>query len=95
MPSRTERLSSTTNTPGSEALSAGAPASPSPAPRPVLEVAHGPSALERLDRLEEAVDLPIWRKARKVICVDTSPGVLRTVRGFTEPEELPRIRRGR
>lgn len=41
----------------------------------------------------EAIDLPIWRKARKVICVDTPTGVVRTVKTFTEPEELRSKRR--
>jgi 4-hydroxybenzoate polyprenyltransferase len=43
----------------------------------------------------ESADLPIWRKARKVICVDTGAGVLRTVREFSEPEEMPRSRKSK
>ncbi|HUJ61414.1 MAG TPA: UbiA family prenyltransferase [Kofleriaceae bacterium] len=41
----------------------------------------------------EAADLPIWRKARKVICVDTPGPVVRKVRTFAEPDELARPRR--
>lgn len=41
----------------------------------------------------EAADLPIWRKARKAICVGAPASVVRTVRRFTEPEELARPRR--
>ncbi len=44
----------------------------------------------------DAADVPIWRKARKVICVDTSPGVLRTVRSFAEaPDEITRAPRNK
>jgi 4-hydroxybenzoate polyprenyltransferase/phosphoserine phosphatase len=42
---------------------------------------------------DAAADLPIWRKARKVICVDAPASVMRAVREFAEPEELPRPRR--
>lgn len=41
-----------------------------------------------------SADLPIWRKARKVICVDTPGKVVRTVRTFAEPEEMVTPRRG-
>lgn len=41
-----------------------------------------------------SADLPIWRKARKVICVDTPSSVVRTVRTFATPEEMVTPRRG-
>ena len=40
----------------------------------------------------EAADLPIWRKARRAIVVDAPVAITRTVRGFTETEELPGTR---
>ena len=40
-----------------------------------------------------SADVPIWRKARKVICVDTPSGVVRTVRSFCVPEEMVTPRR--
>jgi 4-hydroxybenzoate polyprenyltransferase len=40
-----------------------------------------------------SADLPIWRKARKVICVDTPGSVVRTVRTFAEPETMVTPRR--
>lgn len=40
-----------------------------------------------------AADLPIWRKAKKAICVDTPASVLRSVKQFTEPDELAKPRR--
>jgi 4-hydroxybenzoate polyprenyltransferase/phosphoserine phosphatase len=41
----------------------------------------------------EAADLPIWRKARKAICVDTPMAVVRAVREFTAPDSIVRSRR--
>jgi len=41
----------------------------------------------------EAADLPLWRKARKAICVDTPAAVVRAVREFTEPDEIAAQRR--
>lgn len=41
-----------------------------------------------------SADVPIWRKARKVICVDTPSSVVRTVRSFAQPEEMVTPRRG-
>jgi 4-hydroxybenzoate polyprenyltransferase/phosphoserine phosphatase len=41
----------------------------------------------------EAADLPLWRKARKAICVDTPASVVRAVREFTEPDEIAPQRR--
>lgn len=41
----------------------------------------------------EAADLPLWRKARKAICVDTPASVVRAVREFTEPDEIAAQRR--
>lgn len=44
----------------------------------------------------EAADLPIWEKARRSICVDTPPAVVRVVRGYKgEIEELPRERKAK
>jgi len=40
-----------------------------------------------------AADLPLWRKARKAICVDAPPSVVRAVREFTEPDEIAPERR--
>lgn len=37
-----------------------------------------------------AVDLPIWRRARRVVCVETPAGVVRQVRQFAEPEVVGR-----
>jgi len=37
-----------------------------------------------------AADLPIWRSARKVICIDASASVVSAVRSFTAPEEFVR-----
>jgi 4-hydroxybenzoate polyprenyltransferase len=41
----------------------------------------------------EGADLPIWRRARRSICIGTPASVVRAVRTFTEPEELARPRR--
>jgi 4-hydroxybenzoate polyprenyltransferase len=41
----------------------------------------------------EAADLPIWRKARNAICVDTPASVVRAVRAFTVPDEMTRPKR--
>jgi 4-hydroxybenzoate polyprenyltransferase len=40
-----------------------------------------------------SADLPIWRKARRVICVDAPSSVIRAVRTFTDPEEIVTPRR--
>lgn len=40
-----------------------------------------------------AADLTVWRKARKAICVDAPPQVVRALREFTEPDEIAPERR--
>jgi 4-hydroxybenzoate polyprenyltransferase/phosphoserine phosphatase len=40
-----------------------------------------------------AADLPLWRKARKAICVDAPAPVVRALREFTEPDEIAPERR--
>jgi len=41
----------------------------------------------------EVADIPIWRKARRAIVVDAPADVVRSVREFTEPDELATPRR--